>query len=120
MSQFAYSYLPKSAVPQSRPIKEDNFFKWSNDNMYRTSYNTQWTNKPLEPKNVAVPGYGGFVPGLKSENEFGKSYSRITRENFGKDTLGDNKNRLSSTGFNHKKHVFIDHTRTASTHKYGS
>jgi len=74
----------------------------------------------LEPKNVAIPGYQGFIPGQYANNEYSKTYSRVTRERFAHPELGKNDLCLSSTGFNSKKHSFIDPTRTASTHKYGA
>ena len=26
---------------------------------------------------MAIPGYAGFIPGLRSNNDFGKSYTRL-------------------------------------------
>ena len=76
--------------------------------------------KPLEPKNVAIPGYKGFIPGYYSNNEYAKTFSRIARDRLANPDLGKNPLHLSSTGFNFKKHDFIDPTKTASTHKYGA
>ena len=45
-------------------IVEDNFFKWSNDHMYRTSTHDMQDRTSLERKNHAIPGYQGFVPGF--------------------------------------------------------
>ena len=45
-------------------IVEDNFFKWSNDHMYRTSTHDMQDKTYLERKNHAIPGYQGFVPGF--------------------------------------------------------
>lgn len=134
MSQFAYDYeSQKLKKYNEQTINEPTFTAWSKENFYRTSYINHFTEvlilsfslltpqqKPLEPKNVAVPGYQGFIPGLYSNNEYSKTYSRITRERLANPELGQNPLSLSSTGFNHKKHNFIDPTRTASTHKYGA
>ena len=35
---------------------------------------------------------------MKADNDFAKSYSRITRDNFNNPKLGFNPNKLSSTG----------------------
>jgi len=87
--------------------------------MYRTSYGNHGTNRPQEPKNVVYPGYGGFIPSMKSNNEYGKNFSSITRTAFDNSKLGDNPYKLASTGFNFRRHDFIDPSLTASSHKYG-
>ena len=136
MSQFAYDYeSQKLKKYNENSIQEENFARWSKENFYRTSYISHFTEvkflhflifitknlkKPLQPKNVAIPGYTGFIPGLYANNEYSKTYSRITRERLANPELGKNPLSLSSTGFNHKKHNFIDPTRNASTHKYGA
>ena len=65
---------------KARNISENQFSEWSKENMYRTSYGNHWTNKPQPPKNMDIPGYGGFVPTVKSKNEYGKTFSSISRE----------------------------------------
>ena len=74
----------------------------------------------MEPKNVAIPAYSGFIPGLVSENKFANTYSHITRECFANPELGKNKLGLSSAGFNFKRYDFEDSSKSASTHKYGN
>ncbi len=54
--------------------------------------------KPLPPKNKAIPGYAGYVPGKNSENTFGKTYSTITKKRFGDENLRANRTGLSTTG----------------------
>lgn len=121
MSQYAYDYNPaKTQDVRLNPITVDKFNQWTKDNMYRTSYGTLYTVKPSDPKNVVYPGYAGFIPGLKSNNEYGKTFSQIARDSFAKPQLGVNKFKLSSTGFNFRKHDFIDQSIEAKTHKYGS
>ena len=36
-----------------------------------------------------IPGYGGFVPSVKSKNEYGKTFSRISREMYDDPKLGN-------------------------------
>ncbi len=74
----------------------------------------------MPPKNSAIPGYQGFIPGYYSNNEYAKTFSKISRDRFANPDLGQNPLGLSSTGFNSKKHNFVDQTKTASSHKYGA
>lgn len=82
-----------------------------------------------------IPGYGGkilliiilfkkkikigFVPGIVAENDFGKSYSELSRKTLSRTTLGANPLKLSTTGLNFTRHDFIDPSLTACSHKYG-
>jgi hypothetical protein len=68
--------------------------------MYRTSYASHWTNLPQQPKNTNIPNYGGFIPKVTSQNEYGKSLAKVSREMHDDQALGKNKTGLSSTGWN--------------------
>ena len=123
--EYAYDYNPKQPCYKSQDIKESTFTKWSKDNMYRTNYTNTFTQvnlllqhcsscqKPLHPKNKAIPGYQGFVPGYDSENTFGKTYAQITKERFQNDDLRKNTTGLSTTGCNFAKFNFGDETLDA-------
>lgn len=120
MSQYAYDYNPaKTEDYRKSRISEDKFFDWSKENLYRSSYATSYTDKPQEPKNYAIPGYAGFIPGLKSRAAFGTNFASIAKESLSNPNLGANTTNLSSTGFNLKKELLADQTVTASSHKYG-
>ncbi|KRX08638.1 hypothetical protein PPERSA_03509 [Pseudocohnilembus persalinus] len=120
MNQYSYNYYPKKTQDfRQSQITSEGFHKWTKDNMYRTSYSTMSHRQPVQPKNVVYKGYGGFIPGLQSENKYGKNYSAITRDCFSDKKLGYNTHKLATTGFNFKRHDFIDHSLTASTHTYG-
>ncbi len=41
--KYAYDYTPKNSSCLSRNICENSFSKWSNTNMYRTSYTNTFT-----------------------------------------------------------------------------
>jgi len=41
--KYAYNYSPKNASFLGRNICENSFSKWSNHNMYRTSYTNTFT-----------------------------------------------------------------------------
>jgi hypothetical protein len=73
----------------------------------------------LPPKNKAIPGYMGYIPGEKSENCFGKSFSKISKSRFQKGSLRKNTTGLSTTGYNWKKFNFGDMTLDAMSQKYG-
>jgi len=121
MAHFAYDYNPAKTVDfRQSKIENNKFFAWTGENMYRTSYATSYTNKPQEPKNNVVPGYGGFVPGLKSKGTFGKSFAQTAKDSFNDPNLGTNKFNLSSTGFNLNKQILADETVNAQSHKYGN
>jgi len=120
MAHFAYDYNPaKTQDYRQAGIDSNLFHAWTQNNMYRTSYGNSYTTKPQEPKNNVVPGYGGFVPGLKSNAPFGKSYAQLAKDSFGNTELGQNKFSMSSTGFNLNKKLLVDETVDASSHKYG-
>jgi len=120
MAHFAYDYNPaKTQDYRQAGIDSNKFHAWTHENMYRTSYGSAYSQKPHEPKNNVVPGYGGFVPGMKSKSEFGRSFAQIGKESFSKPDLGSNKFNLSSTGFNLDPKALADPTLTAMSHKYG-
>jgi len=121
MAHFAYDCNPAKTVDYRQSnIENGRFFAWTAENMYRTSYATSYTNKPQEPKNNVIPGYAGFVPALKSEGKFGKSFAQSAKDSFSNPGLGQNKFQLSSTGFNLNRTLLADDTVTASSHKYGA
>ena len=54
----------------------------------KTSKNSvTWVNGPQhEIRNQCIPGYTGFISGVKSENVYAKSYANTTAKSF-KDTI---------------------------------
>ena len=73
----------------------------------------------IEPKNTAIPGYGGYIPSIKAENIHARGYSAIAKQSFQNERLGRNNFGLSTTGFNLKKEALIDNSKIASSSKYG-
>ena len=62
--------------PRKNPIfTEKDFFGWSSTNFYRTSYNDMGSKSPVSKKNCAIPGYRGYIPGVKADGHFGKTYT---------------------------------------------
>ena len=60
---------------QEKKYVEDQFFKWSNSNFYRTSYHDMGTKSPAPKRNCALPGYQGFVPGVRANSLLGKRFT---------------------------------------------
>ncbi|EGR34633.1 hypothetical protein IMG5_005550 [Ichthyophthirius multifiliis] len=120
MSQYAYDYDPaKTQKYQKNQISNEKFSKWTKENLYRTSYVSHWSNKPLEPKSHVPPGYAGYIPQLLPNNEYGASYGKITQKCLDDPKLSQNPFKLASTGFNYRRHDFKDTSRKAYSHKYG-
>lgn len=100
-------------------IDSNKFYAWQKDNMYKSSYNKFHSHNNNEPKNTAIPGYQGFVPGHRADSLYAKSNTTIAKNSFSKDRLDVNRTGLASTGFNITKEAFIDQSKLASTSKYG-
>ena len=66
-----------------------------------------------------MPGYTGFIPGLKADDKFGKTFTNLSKDCFEKKNLGKNIYKLSSTGFNFRKHDFSETHQEAISHKFG-
>eukprot|EP00347_Sterkiella_histriomuscorum_P018138 403346645 len=100
-------------------IVENNFFGWTSGNFYRTSYNDMGSRSPAERKNAAIPGYKGFVPGMKNGTLIGKRYTESTRQSLTRENLDLKPQLFSSTGFNFSKIPRQDETLHAVSPKYG-
>ena len=59
-------------------IKEDSFKSWNDKNIYRTSYSEMFSSVPKQVNVHYVPNYKGFVPRVKSENMFGRNYTKLS------------------------------------------
>lgn len=64
------------------PITANDFRAWTSHNQYRTSTHDMRSSSPPKNKTFAMPGYKGIVPGTKSDNNFGKTFTKISREQF--------------------------------------
>lgn len=110
-------------------FSEDDFFRWTGNHFYRTSYNDMrskvssagylTSQSPVEKKNAAVPGYKGFVPGMKNNNHVGKRYTEQTRDVMRPDVIDNKKRVLATTGFNFAKVPKQDETLQATSHRHG-
>ena len=81
----------------------------------------------MEPKSKAIPRYGGWVPGLVTDNHFAQSYTPVTVDCF-KKFRSEKTLRPSSTGvecrFDSTMGTFLppndpDPFKTAFSNKYG-
>ena len=104
---------------RDKSIESDGFYKWSKDHMYRTSYVGAYSNKPGEPKTLAMPKYQGYIPYIVSENLHGKGFTSLTKDCFTNDKFGKNTFGLSSTGHNFKYEAMLDPSMSATSAKYG-
>ena len=77
------------------------------------------TQDSTNPKNAAIPGYGGYIPSVKAENIYGKGYTNTAKQSFHQDKLGKNPFGMSTTGFNLNRTALIDNSKLASSSKYG-
>ena len=68
---------------------------------------------------MAIPKYQGFIPGIISNAEYGKSFSSIARKSLSSTKLEHVNKYFSSTGFNFDQKAHIDDTKHAQSHKYG-
>lgn len=96
---FAF-HREKVADYRGNQIDGSKFHAWQKDNMYKSSYNQFHSYNANEPKNTAVPGYQGFVPGHRADSLYAKSNTNIARQSFSKDKLDVNRTGLATTGFN--------------------
>lgn len=86
-SSFYNSYLGVSknkfsyTNEKSKPIGEQDFFKWTSNNMYRTSYHDMAKKgQSVERKNMVVPGYQGYVPNVKANQLLQKRFTEQSRD----------------------------------------
>jgi hypothetical protein len=100
---------------------EDQFFKWSNDNIYRTSTNDMGAKVPAAKKSTVVPGYQGHVPRIAVNNHhLSKTIAEQSREVFNNDTLDKPRNSFASTGFNAQIMPKTDEELHATSRRFGT
>ena len=104
---------------RKKSLSEAQFFKWRNTNMYRTSYNDMRDKSPPANKNTVVPGYAGYLPGVKPNNIFSKTYAKVSRKSLNRENVEKGPSVFASTGFNAKIIPRQDETLHCVHHKYG-
>jgi len=100
-------------------ISEARLFKWSDKNMYKTTYNDMSQTKPPTNKNSIIPGYAGYVPHIKASNQFGSRITQMSRESYSDICIPQRQNFYSSTGFNCRGLTARDNTMHASCRFFG-
>lgn len=70
----------KTFCKASSPVTVTDFRSWSSHNQYRTSTSDMSSPDPVKNKTSAIPGYSGTIPGTNSDNNFGKTFTKISRE----------------------------------------
>lgn len=104
---------------RGKNIKEHNFFKWTAKNFYRTSYNDMRIREPIKNKNMVVPGYQGYMPGVVANNKFAHTISETSRKAFSAKKLDEKPHMYSTTGFNSSRIPKHDQTLHGVSHKFG-
>ena len=64
---------------------------WTSKHLYRTSTLDMSKTAPQKSKVYAIPGYQGTIPGVKSDNNFGKTFTKISREQLSRQVYLPNK-----------------------------
>ncbi|MCQ2819334.1 MAG: hypothetical protein MJ252_18885 [archaeon] len=74
--------LPSLSKSMENPLKISDFNKYDKTNLYKTSQvkTSELIEMPNKEYKVILPNYGGFIPGMKSENPFGKCFTKLARE----------------------------------------
>lgn len=70
--------------------------------MYRTAYRDMSVKEQAPKKNIAVPGYGGYIPSKAAGEELGRTFTKTSRQ-----CLADSHNvsdKFSYTFTNFKNH----------------
>lgn len=76
---------------------------------------------PSERKAAVIPGYAGYVPRVKVNNQFlGKRVTEQAREVFKPEVLDVPENNFSTTGFNASQIPRADASLHATSRRYGT
>lgn len=102
-------------------FKEDDFFRWSNRHIYRTSYNDMRTGKKCHKRqSCSIPGYAGYRPQIAANTHIGKTITEQSRAVFDNEVLDKQPNMYATTGFNASLIPQNDCTREARSRRYGT
>ena len=104
---------------QEVQYKDDQFFRWTNNHFYRTSYHDMAVKSPAPRRNCALPGYQGFVPNIRANSLLGKRFTEQTRDVLNHKHMDDKHQMFSSTGFNKDLIPRSDATLHATSNKFG-
>ena len=100
---------------------EDQFFKWSNDNFYRTSTNDMSEKVPARKKSCVIPGYQGHMPRIAVNNHhLQQTIAEQSRQVFNEPTLDVARNSFASTGFNKALLPKTDEELHATSRRFGT
>lgn len=61
-------------------VSNNDFKKWQNDHMYRTSTRDMSKRTPQKSKKYAIPGYHGHIPGTGADTNYGKGFTQVSRQ----------------------------------------
>ena len=104
---------------RDKSVEEQRFFRWSNKNFYRTSYHDMRSTEPVKNKNMVIPGYKGYIPGMVPNNKFAKTIAETSRKSFNSRKLDSKTQLFATTGFNSIRIPKHDETLHGVSHKFG-
>lgn len=83
-SKFAYDFQERSKTSyKQNPVNESNFVNWTKSHRFRSTYTDSYNmNKARAGNKNSLPGYGGYVPGIKCENLIGGNFSSLSKKGF--------------------------------------
>lgn len=114
-----------------KTINQDDFFRWSNSNFYRTSTNDMSAKVlsfflyisnqvQVSKKSDVIPGYAGYRPQIAADNHhLGKTITEQSREVFKPEVIDKPINNFATTGFNHSLIPKKDAELHATCRRYG-
>ena len=65
---------------QEVDVQPQDFTNWDASYLYRTSYRCMAKKKPVGMRQYVMPGYSGYLPGVRADNLFGSSHTRLSKE----------------------------------------
>lgn len=65
---------------KKRYMDDKDFINYDYNNLYRTSYNDMSSKVPKLVNTFYIPKYAGVVAGMKSENPFGATFTKLAKK----------------------------------------
>lgn len=79
------SFRNPSPQQKSLDISLNDLKTWTSNHHFRTSSQDMTSKTPITTKTYAIPGYSGYIPGVKADHNFGSSFTKTVREQFNRD-----------------------------------
>ncbi|CAG9319578.1 unnamed protein product [Blepharisma stoltei] len=76
------SFRHSSPLVRSNDITPTDLSAWTSKNHFRTSSNDMGSKTPITTKSCAIPGYSGYIPGARADDNFGSTFTKTVKEQF--------------------------------------